>query len=132
MTLAGNTVVSKMAEGASNPRSKSAGRDGLPPTAVLQNQRKIGMEVKFLVTANVHPEELHEGLGVFVGMTPEEDQAAMGEDLKLIGRWHDLLGGRGVAIFETRRAQAISRWWNRKAGPHTLAARIASYLEATP
>jgi len=49
-------------------------------------------------------------------MTAEQDEALMGNDVKMIGRWHDLTRGQGVAIFEPDNADALSRYalnWNR-------------------
>lgn len=34
-------------------------------------------------------------------MTPEEDEALMDDNLKLVGRWYDMVNGSGVAIFDT-------------------------------
>jgi hypothetical protein len=71
--------------------------------------------MKFMVTWKLHPGKLDETLGFFSAMTQKDDEAAMGDDLKLIGRWHDLPRGRGVAIFETNNADAISDYalnWN--------------------
>ena len=48
-------------------------------------------------------------------MTPEQDQVDHGSAIKLIGRWHDLPRGRGVAICESDSAEAVSNWalnWN--------------------
>lgn len=48
-------------------------------------------------------------------MTPADDKADMGKNIKLIGRWHDLAGGIGVAIFESDDPVAMANWalnWN--------------------
>ncbi len=48
-------------------------------------------------------------------MTAEEEQAMMGEQIKLITRWHDLVSGSGVAIVESDSAEALSAYalgWN--------------------
>jgi hypothetical protein len=40
----------------------------------------------------------------------------MGEGVRLIGRWHDLVRGSGAAIYECDNAEAISRYslnWNK-------------------
>lgn len=47
-------------------------------------------------------------------MTPEDDRADLG-DVKLIGRWHDLVAFEGAAICEAEDAGAVARWilnWN--------------------
>ena len=39
----------------------------------------------------------------------------MGDNLKLVGRWHDMVNGSGVAIFETDDIKAITSYamgWN--------------------
>ena len=71
--------------------------------------------MKFMITWKFHPDKLHETLAKFAQMTPEQDEALMGEDVKLIGRWHDLVRGRGVCIVETNNVEAVSRYslnWN--------------------
>lgn len=48
-------------------------------------------------------------------MTPEQDHADQGSNIKLIGRRHDLARGRGVAICESDSAEAMANWalnWN--------------------
>lgn len=71
--------------------------------------------MKLMVTWQMHPGKLHDTLAKFAKMTLEQDQALAGEQLKLIGRWHDLPRGRGVAIFESDSAAALSKYslaWN--------------------
>jgi Domain of unknown function (DUF3303) len=71
--------------------------------------------MKFMLTWQFHPGKLHETLARFSQMTPEQDQALMGKDVKLIGRWHDLVRGRGVCIVESASTEAVSRYslqWN--------------------
>ena len=68
-----------------------------------------------MVTWQMHPGKLHDTLAKFAQMTPEQDQALMGKEIKLIGRWHDLTRGRGVVIMESTSAEAVSRYslmWN--------------------
>lgn len=70
--------------------------------------------MKFLVTWKLYPGKLHEILPKFAAMTPEEDQAVLG-DVKLVGRWHDLQRGRGAAVLEADDAAAIAKYalaWN--------------------
>ena len=48
-------------------------------------------------------------------MTAEQEESLMGEKLKLISRWHDLVRGTGAAVFETDSAETISAYalnWN--------------------
>ena len=71
--------------------------------------------MKFMITWRMHPGKLHEALEKFSQMTPEDDQTLMGAEVKLVGRWHDVVGGRGVAIVESTSAEAVSRYslkWN--------------------
>ncbi|MBI2926109.1 MAG: DUF3303 family protein [Verrucomicrobia bacterium] len=71
--------------------------------------------MKFMITWQFHPGKLRDGLSHFAQMTPEQDQADRGSSIKLIGRWHDLARGRGVAICESNSAEAVSNWalnWN--------------------
>jgi len=68
-----------------------------------------------MITWQFHQGKLHDGLSLFLQMTPEQDRADRGSNIKLIGRWHDLVRGRGVAICESDSAEAISNWalkWN--------------------
>ena len=71
--------------------------------------------MKFMVEWQMHEGELHDTLATFSQMTTEQDSELMGNELTLIGRWHDVVGARGVAIFETDNAEAISAYslvWN--------------------
>jgi hypothetical protein len=71
--------------------------------------------MKFMITWQFQPGKLHDTLAKFAQMTPEQDQALMGKEIKLIGRWHDLTRGRGVCIVESNNAEAVSRYslnWN--------------------
>jgi len=71
--------------------------------------------MKFMVQWKFHEGKQHDTLAIFSKMTPEQDQALMGDQIRLIGRWHDLVAGRGVAIFESDSVEAISAYalnWN--------------------
>lgn len=71
--------------------------------------------MKFLVSWQLHEGKLHDTLQAFAEMTAQQEQSMMGDKLKLIGRWHDLVRGTGVAIFETDDAVAMSTYalqWN--------------------
>ena len=71
--------------------------------------------MKFMFIWQLHPGKLADALAIFSQMTPEQDEQDRGASIKLIGRWHDLVRGRGVAIYETDSAEAISNWalnWN--------------------
>jgi hypothetical protein len=71
--------------------------------------------MKFMITWQMHPGKLQEVLPKFAHLTLEQDQSLMGKDIKLLGRWHDLVRGRGVCILESDSAEAVSRYalnWN--------------------
>ena len=71
--------------------------------------------MKFMVSWQMHEGKLHETLAMFSGMTPEQDQQMMGDQIQLLGRWHDLVRGTGVAIVESSSADAVSAYclqWN--------------------
>ena len=55
--------------------------------------------MKFLITWQMHEDKLHDTLSMFSQMTLEQDKALMGDKIQMIGRWHDLIRGQGVAIF---------------------------------
>ncbi len=70
--------------------------------------------MKYLVTWKVHEEKRHEALKTFSAMSDEDDSKDLG-DVRLIGRWHDLIGFTGVAIAETDDPKALTEWllnWN--------------------
>lgn len=72
--------------------------------------------MKFLVTWQLHEGKIHDTLSLFSKMSAEDEQAMMGDQIKLITRWHDLVGGSGVAVMESDSAEAISAYalgWNR-------------------
>lgn len=72
--------------------------------------------MKFLVTWQMHEDKLHETLAMFTEMTPDQEATLMGSGVRKIGRWHDLIRGTGVAIFEADSAEAITAYsmnWNR-------------------
>ena len=71
--------------------------------------------MKFMITWQFHPGKLADGLAHFSQMTTEQDRQDHGPNIKLIGRWHDLARGRGVAICESESVEAVSNWalnWN--------------------
>ncbi len=70
--------------------------------------------MKFMVTWKVHEDKRHEALKAFSIMSDEDDSRDLG-GVRLIGRWHDVIGFTGVAIAETDDPQALSAWllnWN--------------------
>ena len=70
--------------------------------------------MKFMVSWSVNHEQWLPILEKFVGMTPEQ-RADVGDDVKMIGRWHDTNSRTGVAIMETTDLAALNRYlgqWN--------------------
>ncbi len=79
--------------------------------------------MKFMMTWRIHEDQRHEALKGFSQMSPEDDQADYGDKIKLIGRWHDIAGFTGVAIFETEDAHALANWalnWNQILDAHVV------------
>lgn len=66
--------------------------------------------MKFMLTWRLHQEKRLDALKGFSAMTAEDDKADMGDNIRLIGRWHDLAGGTGVAIYESDDAVAMANW----------------------
>ena len=72
--------------------------------------------MKFLITWQLHDDKIHDTLALFSQMTEDQEAALMGDDMRLIGRWHDLVRGSGAAIYESDSAEAISKYslaWNK-------------------
>ena len=71
--------------------------------------------MKFMVTWQIHEDKRHELYKASSMMTAGDDQANMGSNIKMIGRWHDLATMSGVAIAESDDASALFNWalnWN--------------------
>jgi len=71
--------------------------------------------MKFMLNWCIHEDKRQEALKGFSQMTLADDKADMGDNIRLIGRWHDIAGFTGVAIFETDDPKAIANWilnWN--------------------
>lgn len=72
--------------------------------------------MKFLITWQIHEGKLHDTLSLFSQMTPEQEQSLLGEKIKLVGRWHDLVRGTGAGIYESDSAEALAAYslnWNK-------------------
>ena len=72
--------------------------------------------MKFLVTWQLHHGKLHDTLSLFSKISEEEETAMRGDHIQMLGRWHDLVGGSGVAIIESDSAEAVSAYalsWSR-------------------
>mgnify|MGYP003336407905 FL=1 len=71
--------------------------------------------MKFMITWTMKPGRLHEALDVFAKIPAEVLIQEPGPAIRLIGRWHDLVRGHGVAICESDDPVAVSQWclnWN--------------------
>ncbi len=71
--------------------------------------------MKYLLTWRVHEDKRHEAFKAFSAMTAEDDRADMGENVTLVGRWHDLVAFEGALICETDDPTAVPKWilnWN--------------------
>ncbi|ELR66685.1 hypothetical protein C942_04383 [Photobacterium marinum] len=69
----------------------------------------------FLITWQLHQGKLHPTLAHFSQLTEQQDQEMMGDDIKMIGRWHDLVSGTGIAICESDNIEAVTAYalrWN--------------------
>jgi len=66
--------------------------------------------MKLMVYWQLHPEKRHDVFGAFGGMDLADYQSQQGSTINVIGRWHDVAGGTGVAICETDDAEAFSAW----------------------
>lgn len=71
--------------------------------------------MKFLITWRIHEDKRHEAMNAFTAMSAEDDAADAGPNLRVIGRWHDLVSFEGAAVCETDDPGAVSSWilnWN--------------------
>ncbi len=66
--------------------------------------------MKFLISWQIHEGKIDETLAMFSAMTVEQEQSMMGDRLKMLGRWHDLVRGTGVAVVESDDAVAVSAY----------------------
>jgi hypothetical protein len=71
--------------------------------------------MKYLLSWRIHEDKRHEAFKAFSAMTAEDDRADMGENVTLVGRWHDLVAFEGALICETDDPTAVPKWilnWN--------------------
>ena len=67
-----------------------------------------------MIALEIHPDQRHDALKAFAQMTDADDDADRG-GVQLIGRWHDLGAGTGVAICASDDLAAVQSWalnWN--------------------
>jgi len=71
--------------------------------------------MQFMITWQMKPGKLHEALDLFSQMSEEQLRQQAGPSIHLIGRWHDLVRGKGVLIIQSDDPVAVSQWclnWN--------------------
>jgi hypothetical protein len=71
--------------------------------------------MKLMIHWEIHPEKRHDVFAAWADMDLADYQTQQGPSVQVLGRWHDLVNFRGVAICETDDAEAFSRWlldWN--------------------
>ena len=71
--------------------------------------------MKFILQWKIQPDKVSQVVETFAKMSLDDLKTHHGEKIKLIGRWHDIAGVRGVAVFETDDLEAIHLWalrWN--------------------
>ena len=70
--------------------------------------------MKFMIHWSSDPETRHDAYKAFAQMSEAEDQADHA-GVTLIGRWHDVVAGGGVAICESDSLADVQAWvlnWN--------------------
>ncbi|MBB76422.1 MAG: hypothetical protein CMJ75_18105 [Planctomycetaceae bacterium] len=70
--------------------------------------------MKFMITWSTHTANRHDVFQTFAAMT-DADHETDHPGVTVIGRWHDLAAGTGVAICESDDAAAVQGWglnWN--------------------
>ena len=71
--------------------------------------------MKLMIHWEIQPDKRHDVFAAFAGMDLDDYQSEQGPNVKLIGRWHDVINATGVAICETDDAEALALWlmkWN--------------------
>lgn len=64
----------------------------------------------YQISWEMYPDKKVECNKFFSTMTPQDDVKDAGEKIKIVGRWHQLGGGRGVCICETDDDKALASW----------------------
>ena len=70
--------------------------------------------MKFLITYIYPADQFLPVLKAWGALTPHE-RAHVGEGVKKIGHWHDVVGRRAFAVVESNDVPAVARWvggWN--------------------
>jgi len=70
--------------------------------------------MKFLVSYSYSADKYLPIVKTWSSMSPQE-RADVGEGVRMIGRWHDVVGGKAYGVFESDDLGAVSRFcgrWN--------------------
>ena len=71
--------------------------------------------MKIVLQWEIHPDRREEVFTAFAGMDLSDYQVMGGPHVETLGRWHDLINGRGFSVLETTDPDAITEWmlkWN--------------------
>ena len=69
----------------------------------------------FMNTWRAHPGKIQEAYKAFAEMPAGDEIGDGGDNIKIIGRWHNVTAGSGVVIYESDDPDAMARWalnWN--------------------
>jgi hypothetical protein len=66
--------------------------------------------MKLMVSWEIHPDRRQEVFAAFAAMDLADYQSQQGPEIKVLGRWHDVMNGRGYGFYETTDAAALSSW----------------------
>ena len=64
----------------------------------------------FLITWSLPSSNRIECWNVFGKMSPEDDLKDCGDDIKIVGRWHQLSGAGGVCVAECNDSSKLNSW----------------------
>jgi len=66
--------------------------------------------MKFMCHWKIHGDKRHDAYEMFSKMDLNEYKTQHGPEIKLLGRWHDLVGLQGWGVFETDNQEAMNLW----------------------
>ena len=66
--------------------------------------------MKLMITWEIHPDKRQDVFAAFAAMDLADYQAQQGPNVKVLGRWHDVMNGRGFGLCETNDEAALSSW----------------------
>ncbi len=71
--------------------------------------------MKIMIQWEIHPDRRQDVFAAFAAMDLADYKAQPGPNVTTLARWHDVINGRGVAVFETTDPTALSELlikWN--------------------